>query len=521
MAPFAWTLLVGISLLPSLLLAVPTVHIPPDTPQWAQVLPKNLLGLSLELSDFDVWAGSAPGKPNAFVNAALYNLKKLTGAAIAIRVGGSSQDKALLTTAVEFINSTYPAPTEASPYPPATNVQISRKFYRLSGNFPVGSEFAWGINLEALNETEAVEQAKAVFDAFYGNGKMYTSNVTLKYLELGNEPDLYSFKLFGGQFESFDVFNLTSHWSQYVAAIGKAVDPDHTGRLKFFVGSFSDAVYRFGEFMPLSVLGANDSMKTDYLGVWAKHFYCTVNNPGPTQPPQGSLLGKNGVRLNVSIHSSQLAQVESAGLELVMGETNTAARHGIIGISNAAEGIIYLVDYSLQLASVGIKRLHLHNGLGYAYSILQPAAITVGPFAADAPKIQAAYYAAFIVNELIGKHYNTKIVELTSNFNNVAAYAVYEDSCLSRAILINHKPNFPNSTVLPDSINLSGELSDKKIYVKRFYSPFTNSTSGFTWGGQSLDSPLNFTYNATAGRTPVTNQTLQLNPSEIAMLFFE
>ena len=56
----------------------------------------------------------------------------------------------------------------------------------------------------------------------------------------------------------------------------------------------------------------------------------------------------------------------SRSLTPSQGEANSYARHGIHGISDAAEAALWLVDYTLGAATVGIERIFFHEGIGYA-----------------------------------------------------------------------------------------------------------------------------------------------------------
>lgn len=51
----------------------------------------------------------------------------------------------------------------------------------------LGTEVIWGVNLGKQNLTAAVLEAASIIQAFSKN----EHGITLKYLEIGNEPDLY------------------------------------------------------------------------------------------------------------------------------------------------------------------------------------------------------------------------------------------------------------------------------------------------------------------------------------------
>jgi hypothetical protein len=65
-----------------------SVYLPNKLPAYGKPLPKDLIGLSIEMDRWPSWAGPAVGQPNKFFNQALENLASLTGHAVPIRVGG-------------------------------------------------------------------------------------------------------------------------------------------------------------------------------------------------------------------------------------------------------------------------------------------------------------------------------------------------------------------------------------------------------------------------------------------------
>lgn len=57
---------------------------------------------------------------------------------------------------------------------------------------------------------------------------------------------------------------------------------------------------------------------------------------------------------------------------LIMVVVNNS--HGQPGTSNTAEGALWAIDWMLQLASMGIERMHFHHGVGFRYNFFQPVA---------------------------------------------------------------------------------------------------------------------------------------------------
>lgn len=151
----------------------------------ATSLDSSLVSFSIEMDNWADWAGTLQ-KPNRYTQTLLKNLAIRTGQPPSIRVGGNTEDHSLYAPQYPVVNDTFPPATNITPWPEATNISVGREFYSLSGNFPAGTKFTWGINLRSNNLSVAVNEAEALMKAFRS---LHT--VTLDLIEIGNEPDLY------------------------------------------------------------------------------------------------------------------------------------------------------------------------------------------------------------------------------------------------------------------------------------------------------------------------------------------
>lgn len=71
-----------------------------------------------------------------------------------------------------------------------------------------------------------------------------------------------------------------------------------------------------------------------------------------------------------SIHAAH-----STGALYFMGETNSAACHGLAGVSDTLGAALWMLDYSLTGASLGMDGLYFHNGVTFPYSSWEPNAV--------------------------------------------------------------------------------------------------------------------------------------------------
>lgn len=178
----------------------------------------------------------------------------------------------------------------------------------------------------------------------------------LEWLEIGNEPDFGSW--------AADPLNYTTRWSDMAQAVDKAVDfGAHPTRLQ---------IAAFVALLPNTWNAANllgsDILATPpgkYAKRYSSHKYSGANGSKP-QPKTGDLFNKDTIRGNLSYTGRDAMFAHQAGLEFVLGETNSYARHGVYGVSNGGESAIWLIDYALQAASLGVDRLYFHHGVGFA-----------------------------------------------------------------------------------------------------------------------------------------------------------
>ena len=105
-------------------------------------------------------------------------------------------------------------------------------------------------------------------------------------------------------------------------------------------------------------------------------------------------MSKEAVRGNLTVFNADIAETHSRGLTYVLGyvafsgqrscarrwmliiahsETNSIACHGAPGVSNTAGAALWTIDYTLQAATLGIKELFFHEGVGYKYNFVSAA----------------------------------------------------------------------------------------------------------------------------------------------------
>lgn len=412
----------------------------------------------------------------------------------------NSEDRSLLDLSVPVMDAVYPPPSADVPAPEATSIKIGRDMYALSGNLPDGTFFQWGVNLKVMNETETLAQVAHLADTFQGSRKELVKNVKLKAVEFGNEPNV-----FGGWTKEtapagwgdWSPLNYTITWKNLAQKATKIMNlkgdtslvPGSWVRLASSIlggGPLTPYEWSAGACFEAGLFDDKDVEKA--TKEWSSHTYSgafTASVPVHV----GTLMDKGNVRANLSSHWDDIRITRSQGLTYYLSETNSYGNHGIPGLSNGGEQVIWGVDYMLQGASMGIARMHFHNGRGFKYNILEPikldgTGVDDGVGRQDRPHIMPLYHAVLIVHEAVGKTGKSYVAEVPTQSPQLASYAIFEKNKLVRMVIVNSAVHTggKRSAFRVALNNIKG-----KATAKRFYTEFTNSTSGFTWAGQNFD----------------------------------
>ena len=55
---------------------------------------------------------------------------------------------------------------------------------------------------------------------------------------------------------------------------------------------------------------------------------------------------------------------------VLRSETNSIACHGAPGVSNTAGAALWVIDYTLQAATLGMSEVYFHEGVGFKYNFV-------------------------------------------------------------------------------------------------------------------------------------------------------
>ncbi len=237
---------------------------------------------------------------------------------------------------------------------------------------------------------------------------------------------------------------------------------------------------------------------------------------------------RTAVVLRMSSGASLPHDSSQMPLTTTHSETNNIACHGAPGVSNTAGAALWTIDYALQAASLGIKELFFHEGIGNPYnfvSVVDLASIPVCPCSPVVrwqlqpislnrsivdgspldppvpPHIQPGFYGGVVINSFIGSTGTSTLVELDVGDSNVSAYAVFAGGSLVRAVFVNLHAWLASDTGARPAVHIDlnfvvganatqsevDALAGRSASLKRLVADHAEDTEGLTWAGQSYE----------------------------------
>ncbi|KII96009.1 glycoside hydrolase family 79 protein [Plicaturopsis crispa FD-325 SS-3] len=390
----------------SILSPVLSLNIPGSTPSGAAKVDPALVSVSLEFFAFPGYT-ELPATANCLANLAAFR-----GAQPAVRIGGTTQDRATYDPALSTaVNYTVAAPGDA----PAS-LTYGPSFFTLAG--ALRGDVTVGLNRQLDNQANTL--AAGV------QAKNTMSNLLA--IELGNEPEYYAA---GSPIAQGAAWN--------AAADGASQKSWFTNLASSLGDVFEAAVYLqwdVGGLVPL--LG--DALS--HVKSFSRHSY-------PNQAAE-MLMAHSSVVSYVAGYKSEIATVHNAGKLYFFGETNSATGGGAT-VSPTYAAALWIVDYVLQAALNGADRLYFHHGtIGNCQYCWWGASAVYTP-----------YYGAAFVSEFLGTD-GAALVMLDDGTGAVGSYVVY-DGAGAPVRLLRHGTRASTEVSFSGLGAGSGTLSAKRL----------------------------------------------------------
>ncbi|KAK4462089.1 Beta-glucuronidase [Cladorrhinum samala] len=400
------------------------------------------ISYSIEFSSFPDYAGNTT-HPNIFSDNLLENIKSITGTKPYIRVGGNTQDYALYDASLSIaINGTVD-PSRSPDYP--TTITIGPSYFESYSTFN-DVKFSHGFNLglggnNSKGWQTLLDTVPLACRALSG-GKLYLWGY-------GNEPDLFSTSAQGPvRPSSWNESAYVGQWLNGTRTI-KALLQEHCPDLasEDSYGYLAPSFGGVGNRLKAPATWAAGISTDKNVKLFSTHNYISgATSPGVTL--QGTLLNHTVTRRSVDAHITEynaIKAIDPSAPPLIFGETNSLYNQGRPGLSNTFGAALWVADFNLYSASVGIKRVQMHMGTNYRYAPWQPLSTSQAPKGTNPP-----YYGQILAASALGSTPSTvyHIPLLSSSFSSSSsstisdhesAYAIYKDSGtrLSRIVLLN------------------------------------------------------------------------------------
>ncbi|KAM6516713.1 hypothetical protein FALCPG4_014886 [Fusarium falciforme] len=332
--------------------------------------------------------------------------KDLTGVWPAIRIGGTSEDYGTFDPNLTVPNvATGVAPTgqAITTYGPL----LMRLIVEYKGTI------VWGLNRGMNNISNTIEAAKAAVREI----------PSLYALELGNEP-----AIFAGL--GFPVASTVDEWtpeteaesnSNWQMVIGKAIKKKNMFQAASY---YSPPNLGWGAESYFEYANASAS---PYTKVFSHHNYpqsAVSKNQDP--PDVRGLMSHVNVTANVGLYKNDVKVAAAHGFDYVFGETNSVSGNGQPGQGATMGTGLWVLDYALQAASVGIKRSYFHQGTpGKSYYVWF-----------NETGVRSPFYGGYVAAQAMAG--GAQIVSLDDGTTKYAGYSVHSSSGKAlKVVLVN------------------------------------------------------------------------------------
>ncbi|KAL4795812.1 hypothetical protein BDV19DRAFT_378566 [Aspergillus venezuelensis] len=399
---------------------------PPDnsSPQ----LSSAPVGVSLEFFTFPAYFNDV-----AATTTCLANFRDLTGVWPPLRIGGTTQDRATYDpSSTEAVTYSVDDPADA----PLT-LTYGPPFISQAAEYE--GTVTLGLNRRLNNIENTISAAALAVDEIDN----------LLAIELGNEPNFFT---------DDDPIADGSPWTAEADYASQVSWQDAVAGNLSAASIFSAGVYFGTDPMSIQDLAAEEveAGTNDLVRDYSSHNY-------PQYSPNydlAALMSHSGIASQVEPFRQEVVAANEAGKPHVFGETNSATQGGG-GISPTFGAALWIVDYVMQLVTMGTEAIYFHQG-----TIGNCQYCWWGRYTTGAP-----YYGAYFATLALAN--SDYIAPLDDQSTAYAAYAIYEGGAPVKVLLYN-SDYYTSGTRSSQTYTLTG-LSGSSVTARRLTAAYSTS----------------------------------------------
>ena len=411
-------------------------------------VPRGFLGLSIEYPALEAYAGTDPSALDPVFEQLVRNLAP--GQAPVLRIGGNSADRTWW-------------PVAGVSRPPGVTFDITPQWLKVTHALTqnLGARLILGVNLEQDSPQLAAAEAHALIN---GVGEQ-----SVRALELGNEPDLYSafswYRSDGhavfGRPRSYDESEYISDWGGLSGALPRVplAGPSLSGR---------QWTQGLGQF-----LAAEPN-----LGLVTLHRYplqvCMTPRTSARYPTIARLLSPATSTELADSFAPYVALARAHGLSLRVDELNTVSCGADPAVSKSFASALWVLNTLFGLAKAGVSGVNIHTFPGAGYELFRIAQTGATWSAAVSPE----YYGMLLFARATPPGSHLLSVGPTG-IAGVNAWATRGTDGTVRVVLTNESN--ASQTL---AIHMPGKFESSTL--ARLEAPSPSATSGVTLGGQTF-----------------------------------
>ncbi|KAI8143234.1 hypothetical protein BJV82DRAFT_105360 [Fennellomyces sp. T-0311] len=424
-------------------------------------IPPYSHGFSLEMSHWTTVFGTRTDKQGAGFLQLLRNIQDRRGA-LMIRLGGNSQDAAYSDETIsQPIAKTGEQAVRTNSGATTFNIKVHSRMFDYMRHLSdlISIKWTFGLNFEKADDMNSARQL----------GKLAIDKLgdLLYAVQIGNEPDLYA--KHGLRNEGWGVEEYAREWMDWAS---KLLDHFKIERRNIFTGGVICCTWHLQDLLDSGYF----ERSKEFINSITVQKYSSNACFGVAKGAISDYLSHDWITsIPRENYAEPVQHMISQGKEIIMGETNTAACGGILGISDTYVSALWWVDWQLFLYSLGFASIELQLGGPTAH--YNPMSKIGGSWIAN-----PIYYGSLVTAEALGPpDARPHVMHIDLPSDSHVAYGIFHQGHLRYAVLINLDPD--NDAVFP----LQGAWDGvESLKVKRLVADGLEERHSIHWAGQTL-----------------------------------